>query len=77
MNHWIMLLILKSVSGYAAAASTIYTHGMAECPRFWSPLLFTKYVGCEKTRLQVTSEYKIGTSAIFHGTICTLDNTVE
>lgn len=40
-----MLLILKSVSGYAAAASTIYTHGMAECPRFWSPLFVYQVCG--------------------------------
>lgn len=45
MNHWIMLLILKSVSGYEAAASTIYTHGIAECPRFWSPLFVYQVCG--------------------------------
>lgn len=47
MNYWIMLLILKSVglSGYEAAASTIYTHGMAECPRFWSRLFVYQVCG--------------------------------
>lgn len=45
-------------------------------PDFDHDFLFTKYVGCEKTRLQVTSEYKIGASAVFQGTICTLDNAV-
>lgn len=42
-----MLLILKSVglSGYEAAASTIYTHSMAECPRFWSRLFVYQVCG--------------------------------